>query len=672
MSMYKPDDTGERILFNFTPEPELSAEENLKDFISKCRKSCERMESFDELTWPSVAFSKIGTPPHGSHPVSDEHRLDRKFLPFAKAYLWYRKAHNPKLRVATHYGALRLLERALLDIKNKADVSLCNIQVLDQAVVVATAHYQTGGSAYLYISYLKQLADFIEEHGLSKYSLYGWGIPIRRPIRLRNKLGREGKEYRQSKLPNDEALDAIAEIFASNPQELRDILSTSFYAMAMCAPSRAHEILGLPITAEVTEIDKNGVERYGWRFFSGKGFGGDIKWITKSMEEVAKEAFKRVADRTAEGRKFATWVHESPSAFYRHKYCPDVDDNQPLTIVQAAHALGYPVETRDQARTVLNSRDLKAVDGAHNLRSLWSHIISRLPDGFPWVNQHKKVKYGDALFCLLRYQVRGDRETIPNELQRVYSDYITHDYAPRFNKPNIFERYGYIGKDGGTLRLKSHQARHMLNSIASRAGLSQDYIAKWSGRTSVQQNRVYNHSTDSEICQEYNNKIITSDAPATVAIPVRVINPLDDEDFENVITPAMHLTDGGYCIHNFVISPCMLYRDCDNCEEQICIKGDQEALERARLRLSRYESVLALAFETASDDDIGADRWIAHHKMTIDRLRQFVQLLSDDSLEDGAIIRLSGGAYSIVKRALINGNTKLLSGRNDGQAPKEN
>ena len=110
--------------------------------------------------------------------------------------------------------------------------------------------------------------------------------------------------------------------------------------MTMCAPSRISEILELPVDCEVEETDSKGILRYGWRFYSGKGFGGDIKWIPTEMVCIAKEAIRRITLMTAESRKLAEWIEKTPNKFYGHAQCPDVSELEPLSMAQACQALG--------------------------------------------------------------------------------------------------------------------------------------------------------------------------------------------------------------------------------------------------------------------------------------------------------------------------------------------
>lgn len=82
----------------------------------------------------------------------------------------------------------------------------------------------------------------------------------------------------------------------------------------MCAPSRISEILALPADCEIVEQDKDGVEHYGLRFYSGKGYGADIKWIPTVMVPVAQKAVSRLRRLSANARAIALW-HEKIQLF---------------------------------------------------------------------------------------------------------------------------------------------------------------------------------------------------------------------------------------------------------------------------------------------------------------------------------------------------------------------
>lgn len=57
---------------------------------------------------------------------------------------------------------------------------------------------------------------------------------------------------------------------------------------------------------------------------------------------------------------------------------------------------------------------------------------------------------------------------------------------------------------------------------------------------------------------------------------------LVDESGMPLFYPALYVTEYGYCVHDFSMLPCQKHRDCLNCNEQVCVKGDEEKLERSK------------------------------------------------------------------------------------------
>ena len=260
---------------------------------------------------------------------------------------------------------------------------------------------------------MERLAKFVTSKKLIANDLSGWRNPI---VRKKDEIqtGQKAKERREKKLPPEEALIALAEIFAADPADPKDIFTSCTFAMLMCAPSRITEVLELPVDCEVEEVDSKGVLRYGWRFYAGKGFGGDIKWIPTEMVVIAKEAIKRLTQLTEESRKLAKWIETNPDKFYRHAQCPDVADDYLLNSIQACQALGFSCSTKDLADGSLQGMGLQSRNGVHTLNSLWTYALSRQPENFPIFSQEKKIKYSNALFCMQRNLIGSElRGTSP-------------------------------------------------------------------------------------------------------------------------------------------------------------------------------------------------------------------------------------------------------------------
>ncbi|MFQ2891891.1 integrase, partial [Aeromonas caviae] len=548
---------------------------------------------------------------------------DPAFIDFAKAYFRYQQGYTPT-GTKNESKALRAVEAALLQVTGKANIDGLSISVLDEAAELAMQHY-SDGSAYNCGREIERLAKFVVENRLVSSAVQDWRNPLKR-AEDKNKTGREAKKNREEKLPSDTALNALAEIFASDPIDGRDVFTTSVFAMLMSAPSRISEVLALPVNCEVFETDREGIERYGWRFFAGKGYEGEIKWIPTVMAGVAQTAVARAKNLSENARQLAKWIEKHPDRFYRHADCPDVADDEPLTMEEACMALGFAHDSPIACRSSLGSRGLAKKDGVHTLNSLWQHTMERLPDGFPWFDKDKGIKYSNALFALNANQFHGNRGCLPVELHKPTNNFFNNDLSPREaldgKHISIFDRHGYHSENGARVKLSSHQARHLLNTIAQRGGLSNLEIAKWSGRADVKQNRTYNHMTEFELVSMAERL----DPSKSLFGPVGEVAkhlPVSAQEFNTLERAPVHVTEYGFCVHDYTMSPCDKFRDCVNCTEQVCVKGgDPNMLARIKERLVRSEQLFSFAKHAVESGDMGADRWYQYHEKTVVRLRE--------------------------------------------------
>ncbi|GAA3972292.1 hypothetical protein [Allohahella marinimesophila] len=653
----------------FKPRSENEAKENLAAFIQLCRKELTVFGAdlnWGAATWPKVqTFAKLGVSTRRPQP---DQVMDEDFIQFAKAYFRYQQGHKPT-GTKNEGKALRALESALLQVNGSAHISGISIVVLDEAAKLG-AEYYSKGAAYHFGRELERLTSFVSSNKLIPHSVSNWSSPIRRhedTIRT----GMKAKKDREKKLPNQTALNALAEIFANNPENHRDIFTTSVFALLMSAPSRITEVLALPVDCEHFETDRKGVERYGLRFFSGKGFDGDIKWVPTEMVGIAKQAVARAKALSENARKLATYVEANSTRFYRHSDCPQVADDTPLTIEQSAQALGMNYQTRKDARTSLFGRKLSTRDGVHTLNSLWQHTLERLPEGFPYLDKPAGIKFSNALFALNKTQLHAVKATLPVELIKPTNNFFNNDLGPReaLGKDahqSIFDRHGYRDTDGACLRMTSHQARHLLNTIAQRGGLSNLAIAKWSGRADVNQNRTYNHMTEFEVLARAEQLDPSKELFGPTGEVAKNL-PVTTQEFNAMEQGPIHVTEYGFCVHDYTMSPCEKYRDCINCTEQVCIKGDDQKLERVKKRLDKTERLFAAAQQAMEDGDMGADRWYQYQEKTVIRLRELVSILDNPDVEDGSQVKLRGNDFSQLRRVAEKKSVESKSVEDGGQ-----
>lgn len=647
-------------IFNFVSKSELDAIANLHRFIEECRT---RLTVFGEdldwtqWNWPKAAkFSKLGANSRSQN-LSD--KLDDHFIEFAKAYFRYQQGHKPT-GAKNELKALRTIESALLQEHKFADLSNLSISILDKAAQLMREHY-TIGSDYHGGRELERLAKFVTTKRLISHDLSGWLNPITRK-KDEIQTGEKAKVRRNKRMPSKEALDALAEIFSNNPADAKDIFTSSTFALLMCAPSRITEILELPVDCEVEQEDSRGILRYGWRFYSGKGFGADIKWIPTEMVDIAKEAISRITLLTNESRKLALWIENGNNTFYRHSLCPRVSDNKPLKAIETCQALGLAGDTKTNAMSALLRMKLSPKDNDYTLNSLWQYVLSRQPTNLPWLSKDKGVKYSNALFCMQRNLIGDQRGTSPVILWKPTNNVFNNNLSPRnsllTNHQSIFDKFGYKTFDGDRIKLTSHQARHLLNTIAQRGGLSQLQIAKWSGRADVKQNRTYNHMSEYEMVAmaERLDTSLTLFGPS--GQPDKHV-PITIQEFNTMEKGAVHVTEFGVCVHDFTMSPCDKYRDCLNCSEQVCIKGETEKLDRTKARLEEVKNQYQAAKKAMDDGLAGADRWYQYHKNTLVRLEELVSLLESPNVPEGAQIKLRNDkSFSPLRRAI---DSKLSS-----------
>ncbi|WP_210461754.1 integrase [Pantoea ananatis] len=584
-------------IVNFRSKAEILAERNLKEFILNCKGQLSGNlldNDWDSNHWRKIfKFSKIKIKNVKLESFIKAEDLDPSYLEFCKSYVAYIFCSNSKgFDKLTFPIVLRMIEKNLLVYTDSGDIKLLNPVILDECLSEINDNY-TKGVAYKCGKFMEKLITFLNEKELLNCGLIKWSSYIR-PPESRLSISDNADKARLAKLPNEKAIQAIGEIFSMQDYDLheRDLFVTSVFALLMCAPSRITEILSLRADCEVIEMNREGKECYGLRFYSLKGFGANIKWIPEIMVPTAKLAIKRLLKLSEKPRE--------RSKVLEHK----MKDNS--------------------ARKI-------------------------------WFDKEKDVRFSNALCALFVNQLSMKRQT-GNELFKISNVFFSKELgSSKISKhKNIFERHGYYDEHNNALFLRTHQARHLLNTIAQRGGLGELDIAKWSGRVSVTQNRVYNHITEAEMIEKVKalginqNNIIPCDSDMNENLEISTL-----QDLKNKIEHgAVHITEYGYCVHDYILAPCSKYFDCINCSEQVCVKGEKQKLERLKSLLDTTECLVIKAKEAISEDELGADKWYLHQTKTLERLKGIIALMENPELPNGSIIRTHGEDFSHLSRVL--------------------
>lgn len=699
----------------FIPKHEVEHGKNVADFIELVSSAPEPNAEMDYQSyyWPEIGnFTKLGV---GSKNREVEKRLHPSIVPFAKAYIKYQQIKSGT-SIYAHFYAIRAIEAACL--KAYQSVSIENLLPKDFDQAAQEAKNKLGeGAAYQAAMKLNNLRNFLIKERMIKP--FDWKNPFSKPKSGKDLTGEAGQAYREDKMPDEDAVMGMAEIFSKDTAQLsqRDIFTTSTFSLFMSAPERGSEPLYLKADCVDIRVKKSKSKSYvegkevvhqadgselligekankendetsteeqiGISWFSGKGYGYEKKWVPSVMNSVVKIAISRLKELSEGARTFARLLEESED-FPRHPLCPNVNENQLLTKEQAILALGLDTSnlSKKQAQTsgnqLLRRKGIEREDYVVTLKDLNKIVRDNLPKGWPYIPFKKgkgkvKVKWSESLYAAFANQYDKARATIYTEFWIPTITTINEDLKPTKKKnrstgelstgtQSVFARHGMRG-----IELRSHQPRHLLDTIASVNGMGDTLRSKWAGRADPKHNRFYDHTTEEEYNHDWleaeaSQDIIKSDELKSLfKIQIAKGDSRSLQEYNTLTSLAIHVTEFGECKQSYIDQPCLKHRDCINCNEHICVKGNAEKLARLEEKLKR-ERILLKGDKKAVDENVnGALQWYERRLITVARCEELIKWLKDPNVKDGDRIKLADVEdVSHLDRALdANGKKRL-------------
>jgi hypothetical protein len=640
-------------VFVFKPLAEKRAEENLSEFIQLCRNKLTAFGKdlpFDDLVWDVTPYVKAKGKTtstrfyfsswdtvHNSQP----HAMPEPFGSFAKAYTRYQHAFRPVIDQQVRVAPLRAICAALTEVGYRSPVDI-NSHVLNRAAQMIAETFSPE-RAYRLGQNLQLISQFADENQVVKI-VNRWRSPIPRPVDT-HRVGKEFDERRQEKLPSPDELNAVAQAYQI-AREPEDLIVTSITAIMCATPDRIAEILTLPVDCEHFQRLPDGTEVYGLRYRPGKGGDPMVKWVIPSMVDLVKEAVGRLRRCTENARMLARWYEDNPLNLYLPSHLEGFRGS-PFTVEMAAEVIYGNADLVDETVKFLKRNDLcptgvpteRLKVGFHRLEEF---ILSRLPKDFPILDTKTGLRYSEALCVVHKYVFNQQRGTMPCFFESISHGQVENGLGAglEHGKSSVFSRLGITDIDGNTFNLNTHKFRHYLNTLAMHGGLDELDIAKWSGRKDVRQNRAYDHVSARD-------KLVL--IRAAIGDKSKMFGPLgwapsiptiSRDEFARLKVTTAHTTEFGYCIHDFTVTPCQLHVDCLNCNELVCIKGDE--VREANIRRQRDETIglLENARQAEADEQYGANRWVDHQVQTLQRLDELCAIFDDPAIQHGAVIQL--------------------------------
>lgn len=653
-------------LILFKPRSEVDAEGNLRDFIEYAKTQLTAFGAeldFESDSWDitkeakrkdrqaTVSLHFTGFP--SGRGQKDGTPMSEPFKSFAKAYMRYSQSFSDTTVASHRISAMRALSQSLaesLPIPSPVYATLHHFQRAGQILADRYTTTNSDGAC----SVLERMSEFLIEHRLCAIPV-AWRKVTQRSLPTTSRVGPEFDAKRSARLPSAEALGAIAEIFhmATEPS---DVFVTSACALLSSAPSRINELLHLPANCDATATDSEGQPVFGLRWRPSKGGDAVTKWVVPSMVSVAQEAVAKLQKLSAEARVVACWYEQNPGQIYLPPHLEHLRQKERLNNKEVSQIVFRDPPNKLKPEQLgakwCSTQKIKprweggspAQGGCNTVAfaDVEQAVLKMLPRNFPIANPETGLRYSEALCIALRNEMTATLATYRCAFVLVDAGIVYTRLVGRSTVKSVFEKFGYKDEHGRPLRLTSHQFRHYLNTLAQMGGLSQLDIAKWSGRAKVAQNAVYDHQSDRDVLAKVR---------AAIGDENKMFGPLAHTPKNTLITRdqfatlrvlTAHTTDFGYCVHDFTMLPCQAHRDCLNCDEQVCIKGDAVREQAIRMRQKETQTLLDNAKEAVEDGEFVANRWVAHQSLTLQRLDQLCAILDDPTVPDGAFIQPAG------------------------------
>ncbi|WP_019081934.1 hypothetical protein [Yersinia enterocolitica] len=268
--------------------------------------------------------------------------------------------------------------------------------------------------------------------------------------------------------------------------------------------------MSLEVDCEVEAKDSSGNAIYGLRYYCAKGYGKSIKWIPSNMRSVAKLAIHRLKMLSKPARQIALIREQGEFEFYNKL---GVNSNETSFCKRFYNIIN--LENKDVFN--LYSKEILSRIENENIsaKELWKEIIKyeKIPDA--WSSFNKTTKLSNCLLLLNKDQLHIKKGTdlfkaSPATKELFQADFKARTGVGKDNALNFFQRHKSLQPEGMKEIFRSHQPRHLLNTLVQRSMLSDIEIAFWSGRRNVEQNIVYDNRSAEEL-REDERKVLYAD-----------------------------------------------------------------------------------------------------------------------------------------------------------------
>jgi hypothetical protein len=277
------------------------------------------------------------------------------------------------------------------------------------------------------------------------------------------------------------------------------------------------------------------------------------------------------------------------------------------------------------------------------LQNSFIRYVKRVLPNFPY-RIHKNgnsIRLSQALCVFTGAQVFiSSGKALANSAFMIEPYEISSMYGTHLQE--FFIKSGY----DESFRLTAHQPRHFMNTMCQEVGLSDEIIAEFSGRKDVTSNVVYNHQTE----EDRHAQIV--DLHGGLSFDVRIITAVE---YTKLVGRAATDTGVGLCLQDLTESPCSFFNDleenCVGCPKSAHCKGDQSSLLKMQQDLLIQEARLSdSSLNKNLSINLLSQRWFKIHFSKVERYKALIDLMQDEEIPDGSLIRPldSSSGFSVI------------------------
>lgn len=363
---------------------------------------------------------------------------------------------------------------------------------------------------------------------------------------------------------------------------------------------------------------------YGLRYWGEKD-GAElsmIKALPDAMVPVARRAVLRALSLTEEARRVARHQHQYGTTTLGPPW-DDLPADHLIQDEEITEALGLTTGDavdREGEKFIVNNRvpyvKMIVKDARGATRVAWCVTKAALYEALHKRSFHgacrprvdRKIRLHRLLFVVntgLNRDFRGTRGTVNMMSYSSVRTFLGKGDV-EVGPPSVFERLGLL-HEGRPVRVRPHQPRILLNTLAQRCGLGDVQLARWMGRRQIAVNAAYDGRSGPEGAEGVRRRLEAMGAVAPLNTTEH--RPLPEREYTAQDGAPMLVTEIGACAHDYAQAPCAAHTRMVRGWADGTVELPSPA-ERERLA-GHVGAQLAAALAEERNGTAGADAWVA-------------------------------------------------------------